>query len=69
MDEAAESRAVFIRSELDWLTHQPDTLKRESAIRELRRYFEWWSDSLSERDQRAINGQFSKLGKNHSRAA
>jgi len=61
MDEAATSRATFIRDQLDWLKRQPNAVKRRSAIRELRRYFDWWSESLPARDQRAIKKQFSRL--------
>ena len=69
MDEAAKSRATFVRSQLDRLKTQPNALKRQSAIRELRRYFDWWGESLPARDQQAIKKQFSILENNGSLAA
>ena len=61
MDEAAKSRATFIKSHLDWLKTQPNALKRQSTIRELRRYFGWWGESRLARDRQAIKKQFSRF--------
>jgi len=61
MDEVAELRAAFIKSQLDRVMREGNPLKRKTAVGEFHRYFKWWGNSLSERDRREITKQFLKL--------
>jgi hypothetical protein len=61
MDEVAELRAAFIKSQLDRLMREGNPLKRKTAIGEFHRYFKWWGKTLSERDRREITKQLLKL--------
>jgi len=64
MDEAAKLRAAFIKSQLKRLRKEGNRSKRKAAITEFRRYFQWWGNSLSERDRREIAKQLLKLASN-----
>ena len=66
MDEVAELRAAFIRGQLNRLKTESDPYRRESGINEFHRYLEWWGDSLSEKDRRAITEQLLRLKRNYS---
>ena len=61
MDEAAELRAAFIKSQLNRLMSESDPLRRRLAVGEFHRYFKWWGDSLSKKHRREIMKQLLKL--------